>query len=311
MEYFFLIVPKLIELLCLILVGVLAVRMKIITPENKKLLSDLLMKLILPLFTFTLLCERGITVFDLLSFWKFILWMIGIYPLLALAGILSCKLFGIKYPQNNVHCGCMLTGNYAYVVIPLVYALFEGADAVTYIPLCATVDTIMVWTIGIAMYGREGNHAFKFDWKPLCNPILGAVVVGLLYNTLQLSMPENIWNVLDGIGEMSFTLGMLYLGATLCFMNWRSIANIKYMLVFVATKLLVVPLIVFTITRCFLSWEESVILMLISAAPTATIAPILAKQYGLDEEYAAEIVSGSTLGCMITVPLLFACIGTI
>ena len=81
------------------------------------------------------------------------------------------------------------------------------------------------------------------------------------------------------------------------------------MLVFVTTKLFIVPLLVYVVTSRFLAWEESIILMLIAAAPTATIAPILAKQYGLDEEYAAEIVSGSTLGCMFTVPLLFACIG--
>lgn len=311
MEYFFLIVPKLAELLSLILIGILAVKMNVITQNNKALLSDLLMKIILPLLTFSLLCERGITIFDLFSFWKFILWMLGIYPLLVLAGVASCKLFQIKYPQDNVHCGSMVTGNYAYVVIPLVYALFEGNDAATYIPLCATIDTIMVWTIGISMYTRSGDHSFKLDLKPLCNPILGAVALGLLYNTLQLSMPETIWNVVNGIGNMSATLGMIYLGATLCFMKHHSVANMKHMLVFVAVKLFFVPLIVYVITSHFLSWEESVILMLIASAPTATIAPILAKRYGADEEYAAELVSGSTLGCMVTVPLLFACIGVI
>jgi len=311
MEYFFLIVPKLAELLCLILIGVLTVKMKIITQENKKLLSDLLMKIILPLLTFSLLCERGITIFDLFSFWKFIIWMIAIYLVLVLAGMASCKLFGIKYPQDNVQCGSMVTGNYAYVVIPLVYALFEGEDAATYIPLCATVDTIMVWTVGIAMYSRSSNHSFKLDLKPLCNPILGAVAVGLICNTLNLLMPETVWNVLSGIGDMSFTLGMLYLGATLCFMKQHSMENMKHMLVFVVTKLLIVPLFVYAVASHFLSWEESVILMLIAAAPTATIAPILAKRYGLDEEYAAEIVSGSTLGCMFTVPMLFAFVGMI
>jgi len=309
MEYFFLIVPKLAELLCLIVVGVLAVRLRIITPQNKQVLSDLLMKIILPFLTFSLLCERGITIPDLFSFGKFIVWMICLYPLLAFAGIISCRLAGIKYPQNNVHCGSMITGNYAYVVIPLVYALFEGNDAATYIPLCATIDTIMVWTVGISMYTKSGDHSFKLDLKPLCNPILGAVALGLLYNTLQLSMPETVWNVLSGIGDMSATLGMIYLGATLCFMKHHSVANIKHMLVFVITKLLLVPLIVYMITSRFLNWEESIVLMLIAAAPTATIAPILAKQYNLDEEYAAELVSGSTLGCMVSVPLLFVCIG--
>lgn len=309
MEYFFLIVPKLAELLCLIVTGVLAVRLKIITQENKQLLSDLLMKIILPFLTFSLLCERGITVIDIFSFGRFLIWMVCLYPVLVLAGILSCKLAGIKYPQDNVHCGSMITGNYAYVVIPLVYALFEGDDAATYIPLCATIDTIMVWTVGISMYTKSSGHSFKLNLKPLCNPILGAVTIGLLYNSLNLSMPDVMWNVLDGIGEMSFTLGMIYLGATLCFMKHHSIENLKHMLVFVITKLFIVPLLVYVVTSRFLAWEESIILMLIAAAPTATISPILAKQYGLDEEYAAEIVSGSTLGCMFTVPLLFACIG--
>ena len=46
-------------------------------------------------------------------------------------------------------------------------------------------------------------------------------------------------------------------------------------------------------------------LMFISGAPAMTTSCTIAGQYDLDEEFAAAMVLVSTLGCMITIPLLF------
>ena len=48
MEYFFLILPKLATFFLLILLGVLMVKVGVVTRENLSLLSGLIVKLILP-----------------------------------------------------------------------------------------------------------------------------------------------------------------------------------------------------------------------------------------------------------------------
>lgn len=80
-------------------------------------------------------------------------------------------------------------------------------------------------------------------------------------------------------------------------------------LVFLAVKLLAVPLAVFLLASRFLPGEGAMALMLISGSPAMTTSCTIAGQYGLDEGFAASMVLVSTLGCMVTIPILFALIG--
>lgn len=308
MEYFFIILPKLSSFLLLILIGVAAVKMGIVTKEKLPVLSGLLLKIVLPLLTIDLLCERSITFLDLLSFHRMILWQIGLYLLLAAAGILCTWMMRMKYPQSNVHRGCMVGGNYAFVVIPLIYALFDGTYGTQYIPICSTVDTVVVWTLGLTLFtwtkGNRGEASFKKLW----NPIIGAVIVGLCINSFSIPVPEMVRATISQVGGTSASWGLIYMGCSLCFIEHIGMGNLKRILVLAAAKLLVVPLLIYALASHFLPETESIILMLIAAAPSMTTSVMIAKQYDLDEDYAAEAVSLTTIGCMVTVPVLFLCI---
>ena len=120
MDYLSIIVPKLINLLLLLLLGVFAVKIHVLTESSLKILSDLLMKIILPILSFNLLLQQKVTFFDLISLRGMVLWQLAIYPLAALVGLVFVRLGKMKYPQSNVHLGCMVSGNYAYVVLPLI-----------------------------------------------------------------------------------------------------------------------------------------------------------------------------------------------
>lgn len=308
MEYFWLILPRLLSFLLLILIGVVAVRMKIVTKENLPVLSGLLLKIVLPLLTIDLLCERQITFADLLSFREMILWQMGLYLLLAGTGILCTWLMRMKYPQSNVHRGCMVGGNYAFVVIPLIYALFDGTYGTQYIPICSTVDTVVVWTLGLTLFtwtrGSKGAASFKKLW----NPIIGSVIIGLCINSFSIPMPDMVMATISQVGGTSASWGLIYMGCSLCFIEKLSPGNLKRILVLAVAKLFLVPLLIYALASRFLPKTESIILMLIAAAPSMTTSVMIAKQYDLDVDYAAEAVSVTTIGCMVSVPLLFLCI---
>ena len=50
-------------------------------------------------------------------------------------------------------------------------------------------------------------------------------------------------------------------------------------------------------------------LMLISGSPAMTTSCTISSQYDLDEGFAAAMVLVSTLGCMVTIPILFLLTG--
>lgn len=308
MEYFSIIIPKLLNLLMLLLLGVFAARIRIVTKEKLKVLQDLLMNIILPILSFNLLLEQKVTFFDLLSLKEMVFAQLCIYPVLILAGFISVKLLGMKYPQSNVHMGCMISGNYAYVVLPLIYALYQGTPATVFIPLGCSVEALVIWTVGITLYTwGQGGYGLS-GLKKMLNPITFAVLLGFLVNTVALPLPVILTDTISQVGSMSTPLGMIYLGASLCFMEWRNLSNLKSALVYVMTKMLLVPLLVYAASSRFFTEAESIVLMLTCASPSTTIAVMIARQNHLDVDYAGEIVSISTLFCAVTIPLLFLCI---
>lgn len=68
---------------------------------------------------------------------------------------------------------------------------------------------------------------------------------------------------------------------------------------------------IYLAARNFLPEAESIVLMLTAASPSMTIAVMVSREYGLDADYATEIVSVSTLACAVTIPILFLCVGAL
>lgn len=311
MEYFLIILPKMFSFLLLILIGVYAVKIKVITEENHSVLSGLLIKIILPLLNISLLCERQITFQDLWSYKEMVLWQVLLYVVLAAVGILCTKLARMHYPQCNVHRGAMVGGNYAYMVLPLVYALFEGTYGVDYIPICSTVDTLVVWTLGLTLFTWVKGSGGAASLKKLWNPINISILIGLLINTFSVPIPEAVMSIVTQVGGISSSLGLIYMGCNLALIKSVNRESLKQISMLVLTKLLLVPIAFYAVVSHFLPQTESIILLLIAGAPSMTTTVIVAKQYKLDVDYAAEAVSITTMACLVTVPLLFLVISFI
>ena len=311
MEYFFVILPKMFTFALLILIGVTTVKVKVINEDTLPVLSGLLIKIILPLLNVSLLCERQITFFDLWSYKDMVLWQVVLYLMLAGAGILCTWLARIRYPQCNVHRGCMVGGNYAYMVLPLIYALFEGTYGVDYIPICSTVDTVVVWTLGLTLFTWVKGGGGAASLKKLWNPITGSILFALVLNTLGICLPTPVMDVVTQVGGISGSLGLIYMGCNLALIKGIKWQTLKHISLLVLAKLIAVPLVIYAVTGFFLPQTERIILMLIAGAPSMTTSVIIAKQYDLDTEYAAEAVSITTMSCLVTVPLLFLLISAI
>ncbi len=305
MEYFSVFLPKMINFLLLILIGVAAVRIKIVNNKNLSVLSGLLLKIILPFLNLSLLYERKITFMDLWSYREMVFWQVFMYLLLAVTGIVCTKLARMKYPQSNVHRGGMVGGNFAFMVLPLMYTLFEGTRGLDYIPLCATVDTVVVWTLGLTLFTWEKGSKGAASFRKLWNPITGSILLGLLLNTFAVRVPDVVMDVVDQLGGTSGSLGMLYVGCNLALLGSVKLEALKKVSILAVTKLLLIPFVVYVLSSRFLPEMESMILMLIAGAPTMTTTTIVARQYQLDTDYAAEAVAITTACSLVTLPVLF------
>ena len=158
MEYFYVIFPKLLSFFLLIGIGVLTVKCQIITSENLSLLSGLIVKLILPADFFPCL-EKPNNFFISLEFCCIILWQSITYFILILLGFFIIRICHLLSPTSNTLYGCIIGGNYGFIVIPLIMALFPDISGQQYIPVCAATDTLFVWTIGIHLFTRTKKQS--------------------------------------------------------------------------------------------------------------------------------------------------------
>lgn len=305
MEYFWIVLPKMGGFLLLVLIGFMAARLGVVKKEAMPSISGFLIKVVLPALVISLIWENHTTVFSLIHYGRIVLWQIGAYLLLACTGILVSRIFKLPESIKNVYRGCMVGGNFGFLVIPLIMALFGEAGGDKYIPICSVVDTTVVWTLGLSLFlGRTGKK--ENPWKRVAgNPIFISILIGLVLTTFSIPVPSLITDVVTSVGDTSYSWGLIYLGCSIGLMEFGGILKYKSVLLLAASKLLVVPVIVYAIASRFLPQTESLLLMLITGAPSMTSSSMLASQYHLNEEYTSAAVVVTTLLCMVTLPLLF------
>lgn len=308
MNYLITILPKMAGFLLLVIIGFTASRTHIIKKEAMSSISGFLLKIALPALTISLIWENQTTFRTMFQYGRMAAAQILMYFVMAAAGILGSKVCSLKGATANVYRGCSVGGNYGFLVIPLIMALFEEHGGNVYIPICSVIDTTVVWTLGFTLF-TSGVENKENPWKKiLLNPIFLSIIIGLCLTSFHIPVPDMIMSTVDSVGNTCYSWGLIYLGCSLGFMELSKIFQYKSILVLAATKLLILPLIVYFIASQILPQTESMILMLICAAPSMTTSTMIAEQYHLDKEYASTTVVATTLLCMLIIPLLFGLI---
>ena len=275
MDYLMILIPKLLRFLILIAIGFVVSKLGVIKKEGLPTLSGLLINVAMPLLIISIMNQQATSVMDLLEFRRMVGWQLFGYFLLALTGVLV-------------------------------------EDGQQYIPVCSAVDTLTAWTLALSFFSQGvdngGRSKLAIIGKKFINPIMVAIVGMLILNSLSVRLPEPFLAVSDELGNASLCLGLIYVGAVICYMEKGNLTTIKNSSILTISKLIVVPFVVYLVTSRFMPETESIILMLIAGSPTFTVSCVLAEQYHLDLEYAATNVFLTTTGCLLSIPLLFVLI---
>lgn len=308
MNYFALILPKLVSFLILLSVGYFVAWRGILRREGMTSIAALLIRVVLPCLSADLLIEQGIDVASLADYAVPVLWILAAYAVMTAVGAAGARLAGLKGLLKNVHIGCSIGGNYAFVVLPLAMALFTAQEQ-SIIPIGSAVDTTVAWTLGLGIFTRGlERESLRGRIKRFFTPVLLSIILALTLNTLKLRLPECVLTPVRYIGQVSYSLGFIYVGASLCYMPKRLRGYARPLALLAAGRLVIAPLAVYLISRRFVPEYLSIFLMLVAGAPVMSTSCTICCQYALDEEYAAAAVFVTTLGCMASIPLLFGAI---
>lgn len=297
------ITESVLSLFIIILVGVYGSKKGIITNDLNKGLTDILIKIALP---FMIVSSFMFTYDDTIksNVLKTFYYSIGAYILMGATS--SLMLIPIKNNKKTVLHFANIFVNTGYVGFPVLNSIF-GAEGIIYGSIFNLFFVIFVWTYGIMLYkGTLEKGYLKTEiFSLLFNPSIIAVIIGIIIMVFNIKINGALLQSIKSIGSITGPLSMLIIGVILSKVKIKQ--HIKDWTVYygIIIKLLLIPAIIYNISLITGDSSKAVYSVIImTAMPASAMTSIFAELYDKEKDFAAIIVSATTLISLITVPVL-------
>lgn len=282
------------------LVGVVICKIKIITPENRKVIVRLLMDVCVPLMILDAF-NRAYTMEELRDS---VLIMVLAGAGCVVAGIASYFIFR-KETEERKHVlrYAMMFSNAGIAGLP-VAALVYGELGVFYTSMYLIPPRIIQWTYGLSMFTGKMGDRKSFVKNVLLNPVVVVVYIGMAMLFTGKTIPGVFATALDGIGSMTAPMSMMLMGATLASMDLKMLVD-KGVLLITSLRLLIIPLVAAIVVK-FAPLDPLItsVFVTLLAMPGPTNVATISERYGGDYKFASAIVCVSTLFSIVTVPII-------
>lgn len=215
-----------------------------------------------------------------------------------LLGLLP-KLF-VKLPPltfaSVFQCGYRFN---SYIALAIAGMLF-GAPGIATMGLIVGAAVPVANLVSVWMLARHGEVGL---WREVArNPLIWGTATGFLLNLAGFVPPGPLQAFLGRLADASIALGLITVGAALRLDGVAGVRAISLWLL--AVKLLALPVIAALVGyRLGLEGLNYQVAVLFAALPTASSAYILAMRMGGDGRSVAWLISATTLGSMLTLPL--------
>lgn len=291
---------SIIALFIMILVGIYGQRKNIITEEINKGLVNILIQIALPfmvlssfLYTFDNIIKENVV--------KTIYYSLGAYLLMGVVSYLL--LWPVKNDKKIILHFANVFVNTGYVGFPILNAMY-GPEGVVYGSIFNIFFVLFVWTYGIILFkGRlTVSELMQELKKALLNPSILAVCVGFLIMFLNIKIPGVIISASRGIGNLTGPLSMMIIGCILSKVKIKIYLRDWTVYYGAMIKLIIIPMIIYL--AALLIGTSSIAIntvIIMTALPASAMTSILADAFDKEKEYAAFVVSITTLLSLFTI----------
>lgn len=296
---------QMISFITLLLIGFGMYRVGLINDAVVDAIPLLVMRCVLPAMLLAKLPVAG-TLSQLLHMWPVLLAIILMFTIHMGAAFLSGKLMRLQTPTLNVHLAVCGLPNSAFVGYPLLFILFPD-DTALFMATYMLMDAVMLFGVAPILLDPNGQGG-KRDWKVLISPTNVSMLIALAMLLAGLRFPLPIQDTLAGIGDMSKSLGLIYIGAEIARRGGIRLLSRWQLYGMLPVKLILAPVCIFWCIRAFIPIDTKYMMMvgIMSMLPSMITVCIQAKEYDTDPEYAFGGLLLSTAASMITMPLVMS-----
>lgn len=219
---------------------------------------------------------------------------------------LGCKLFVSSIRLRSTIFICLPFGNVAYLGIPVLVNIF-GNEIVSDASLIVAVYLFWIFTLGISVIdystGLKKSHRIaKVISAIIKNPLLIAVILGILIGSFQISIPNFIWKAVEMISASTVPIVLVVIGLFIGRSEIGKLSEWISIFIFSILTLFVLPILFyFGLQVLGYSVSEFGSSILESAMPLAITPFALADKFKLDKEFIARSVVLSTILSVLSI----------
>lgn len=302
MPQFHIVLGQLVNCSFMLLIGYMAIRLRIYDAHFLDGLSSIILKVLLPLLIFTN-AARGTTVSDLVDSSQIIVLSILMYLSLMVVFKCSARFLKLTEERNKMFQACMVFGNAGFIGIALIINLFPEKGPV-YVALMSLVDQFFLWTYGLALtIPGAGKNAVP--WKSFLNPVIIAILLALFFIFTAIPIPDTVFTPLQLLGSTSIPLSLVYLGSFFALCHWQNVLHDQELYIGIILKQIVFSLAFYALLRCF-SFRPDMIqtIVLISGLPTMSTIAMFAEAHRNMADYAMGFVLVTTAASLFTISFI-------
>lgn len=285
--------------------GFVLVKKGILSPPGLDALTDFFIGLVFPALIFSQIIRE----FDFREvgyWWLFPLLSLGVTALGLLAGYGFS--FNLKEKQARrefiVLSGFQNSGYLPLVLLKGILPPEQLGPMLIYLFLFLLGFNLVIWSWGVSFL--SGRKSERFSWASLFSPPVLAVISGLVFVILKIVrfIPQFILLPIEMLGNCSFPLAMVVVGASLAQLYNRQELDLRNIVKLSLLKLCLLPLLgLLFLSLVRLPYLIGLLLILELAVPCATNLAIISRKYARQEKIISHGIFFTHILSLITLPV--------
>ena len=225
------------------------------------------------------------------------------YILLLVFGFGVPRLISKNHDDQGMIGFALMFANVGFIGYPIVSSIF-GPKAIFYAALLNMPNTFFIFTAGVMLI--KGEYSLKqFNPKVLVSPaMLGAFLAAIIV-ALGIHTPDIIARPVTMVGNITVPAALMIIGSSMAKLPIREIIGSPKVYITALLRLTIVPLsIYFLFKACGVSDLVNNINTVVIAMPVASFGTMFCLKYGRNPSLITETTFITTLGSIITIPLI-------
>ena len=275
--------------------------------DSKKLLAKLVTQVALPPYMITSITKD----FTKAELFKLLpnLWypVLSMFILMGLAWLIV-RLIHVDSRHQGLFTSMFFNSNTVFVGLPINLAIF-GERSLPYVLVYYMANTTIFWTLGVYFIQRDQQRQTKISLKSTLQKIFSApllgFMIGIVLIVLNIHLPSFLSSSFTYLGGLTIPLSMLFIGVSVYDAGLRNMRFQKDNLGVLLGRFVFAPsLMALLVMPSSMPLIMKQVFILQSCMPVMTNAPVVAKLYDADADFASIMVTESTLLSLIMVPVM-------